>query len=216
MLTNLFEDVGRNPISVGTVTVDTTANNGAGNVTLTNTSEVNATLVLRLCPYPQADTNCFNITSFTTDAHGSANMNFTVPQKGTFAGIFDIQAPDVGEFAATGTGSSGDSFHSALLPAATVTGGIQQTTGHAPGIGKVTVKGTTAHITLTGTTPNHVFNTAVCSVFLVTPCAQLANITTDAQGNVSADVGTVQAAGWSTFRVSDADGVEFVSAFRVQ
>jgi hypothetical protein len=78
------------------------------------------------------------------------------------------------------------------------------------------VSATTAHITLTGTLPNHTFNTAVCSLFLQTPCAALANITTDAQGNASANVGTVQPAGWSVFRVSDANGVQFVTAFRVQ
>jgi hypothetical protein len=44
----------------------------------------------------------------------------------------------------------------------------------------------------------------------------LADVTTDAQGNVSMDIGSVQPAGWSVFRVSDSNGVEFVSAFRVQ
>jgi len=44
----------------------------------------------------------------------------------------------------------------------------------------------------------------------------LGNITTDAKGNASADVGTIQPAGWSIFRVSDASGVQFVTAFRVQ
>jgi hypothetical protein len=73
-----------------------------------------------------------------------------------------------------------------------------------------------AHITLTGALPNHTFSTAVCSLFLQTPCAALANITTDAQGNASADVGAIQPAGWSVFRVSDASGVQFVTAFRVQ
>jgi hypothetical protein len=56
----------------------------------------------------------------------------------------------------------------------------------------------------------------VCSLFLQTACATLANITTDAQGNASANVGTVQPAGWSVFRVSDSAGVQFVTAFRVQ
>jgi hypothetical protein len=91
----------------------------------------------------------------------------------------------------TATASSGISFKSALLPAATVTGGINQTTGNSPGIGSAVMNGTTAHITLTSAFPYHTFNTAVCSLFLRTACATLANITTDAQGNASANVGTV-------------------------
>jgi hypothetical protein len=35
-------------------------------------------------------------------------------------------------------------------------------------------------------------------------------------GNASVDVGTVQADGFSVFRLSDVAGVEFVSGFRVQ
>jgi hypothetical protein len=115
----------------------------------------------------------------------------------------------------TATGSSGTNFRSALLPAATITGGINQTTGSAPGGGSVVVTGTTAHLTLSGTTPNHTFGTAVCNSFPA-PCDALASVTTDAQGNASADVGSVQPAGWSIFRVSDSAGAEFVSGFRVQ
>lgn len=143
-------------------------------------------------------------------------MNFTFPQKGSYSGIFQVLQINDAQFLTTATDSTGISFQSALLPAGTVTGGIQQTTGNAPGIGAAVMNGATAHITLSGTTPNHTFSTAVCSLVLSTPCANLANITTDAQGNASTDVGTVQAAGWSDFRVSDADGVEFVTAFRVQ
>jgi hypothetical protein len=117
---------------------------------------------------------------------------------------------------ATSIAATGISFKSALLPAATVTGGINQATGSSPGIGSAFVSGTTAHIALTGAFPNHTFNTAVCSVFLQTPCATLSNITTNAQGNANADVGTVQPAGWSVFRVSDSSGVQFVTAFQVQ
>jgi len=56
----------------------------------------------------------------------------------------------------------------------------------------------------------------VCSLFPQTPCNMLANITTDAHGNASADVGTVTPRGGSIFRVSDANGVQFVTAFRVE
>jgi hypothetical protein len=215
-LTTMFLEAGRNPSPLGPLTFDTTANNGSGNLQLTSAGFNNTTLILQFCPYPQGFNGCFNVASITTDATGNANMNFTFPQKGTYSGTFQLNQTNTAQFASTATGSTGTTFRSALLPAATVTGGIQQTTGNAPGSGTAVMSGTTAHITLAGTTPNHTFNTAVCSLVLATQCAALANLTTDAQGKASADVGTVQAAGWSVFRVSDSDGVEFVTAFRVQ
>jgi hypothetical protein len=215
-LTTMFREAGRNPDPVGTVTLDLASTNGAGNIQLTNIGENNTTQILQFCPYPEGFSNCINVTQLTTDAGGNANVNFTFPQKGTFSGGFQLVELNGAQFGATATGSSGVSFKSALLPAATVTGGIQQTSGNPPGIGNVVVSGTTAHIVLTGTMPNHTFSTAVCSLTLQTPCAPLADITTNAQGNASADVGTVQPAGWSIFRLSDAVGVEFVTAFRVQ
>lgn len=173
-------------------------------------------MFLQFCPYPQAFTGCSTVTSFTSDATGAANFGFIFPFKGAFSGVFQINDSSANQVATTATASSGANFKSALLPAATVTGGIQQTTGNSTGIGTVVVNGTTAHITLAGALPSHTFSTAVCSEFLQTPCAALANITTDAHGNASANVGTVQPAGWSVFRVSDASGVQFVTAFRVQ
>jgi hypothetical protein len=203
------------PPPVGTITLDTTANNGAGNSQL-NSLPPSSTLFLQFCPYPQAFTGCSTVISFTSDATGAANFGFVFPFKGTFSGVFQIDDSSGNQVAATATDSTGVNFKSALLPAATVTGGIQQTTGNSPGSGTAVVTGTMAHIRLAGALPNHTFSTAVCSVFLQTPCAALANITTDAQGNASADVGAVQPAGWSVFRVSDTNGVQFVTAFRVQ
>ncbi len=210
-----FFTVGRNPAPEGTITLDSTANNGAGSMQAVASSS-NSSFIVQFCPYPQGFSNCMNVTSVASDAHSAVNANFTFPAKGTFSGAFQMVDANGTQSEATGTGSTGVSFKSALLPAATVTGGINQTTGNSPGLGSAAVTGTTAHITLTGAFPSHTFNTAACSLFLQTPCATLANITTDAQGNASADVGTVQAAGWSTFRVSDASGVQFVTAFRVQ
>ncbi|HLK54112.1 MAG TPA: hypothetical protein VKU42_11695, partial [Candidatus Angelobacter sp.] len=96
---------------------------------------------------------------------------------------------------------------------------IQQTTGNAPGSGNIVMNGPDATITLTGTTPNHTFTTAVCSLFPTgpapAPCIALANVTTDAQGNATADVGPVQRDLFSIFQVSDSAGVEFITAFRI-
>ena len=212
-LATLFFFVGRNTAPQGTITLDTTANNGAGNLQGFMES-VNSHFTLQFCPYPQNSSNCTNITTFSSDASGFANVNFTFPMKGTFSGAFLIMDLGGNQAEGAGTGTSGTSFRSALLPAATITGGIGQTTGNSPGSGAASMNGTTAHITLSGAFPNHTFNTALCNLSNV--CTALANITTDAQGNASADVGTVQATGWSVFRISDANGVQFVTAFRVQ
>ncbi len=213
-LAQVFVSAGKVPMSQGQVTIDTTANNGAGNLQLTNVG-ANLSLVLQFCPYPFGYTNCITITPLTTDANGDANVNFTFPQKGTFSGVFQLVL-NGGQFAATGTGSSGMNFQSALLLAGTVTGGINQTTGNAPGSGNVVVNGTTAHLTLSATLPNHMFNTAVCPEYQQTPCQNLANVTTDSNGNAGQDIGSITPAGWSVFRVSDSNGVQFVSAFQVE
>jgi hypothetical protein len=217
-LATVFVNAGMFQLESGQVTVDNTANNGAGNLQLTNVgSAVSSSLVLQFCVPPSPAfgfAGCFDVTSFTTDAKGNASVSFSFPRKGTFTGIFQLLS-NGGEIAVTATGTTGTNFRSALLPAASITGGIGQTTGAATGSGSVVVTGTTAHMTLSSTTPNHAFDTAVC-VALSGPCTGLATVTTDAQGNASADIGSVQPGGWSLFSVSDSAGVEFVSAFRVQ
>ncbi|HKR93818.1 MAG TPA: hypothetical protein VJW55_00555 [Candidatus Angelobacter sp.] len=215
LATWFFISPGKNaPPPAGTITLDTTTNNGAGSSQLQGL-DANSTLFLQFCPYPQGFGGCSTVTSFTANSSGAANFGFIFPFKGTFSGSFEITGADGTPTAVTATSSTGINFKSALLPAATVTGGIQQTTGNSPGIGTAAVTGTTAHLTLTGAFPNHTFNTAVCSLF-PGPCAALATITTDAHGNASADVGTIPPAASSIFSVSDASGVQFITAFRVQ
>jgi hypothetical protein len=209
--------VGRNPGPVGTITVDTAANNGAGSTQVNGLpGGGNSNFILQFCPYPQNFSNCANVTAFTTNSSNTANLNFTFPMKGTFSGAFQIV--DTTGFAdqVSGTGTTGINFKSALLPAATITGGINQTTGNSPGFGSVIVTNSTAHIMLAGALPNHTFNTAMCFVSTQSPCMTLGNVTTNSQGNASADVGAVPLAGGTIFRVSDANGVQFVTAFRVQ
>jgi hypothetical protein len=222
-LATVFLQQGRIPSTIGTITLDTVANLGAAHVQFTGIGATNTTLILQFCPYPQANPallSCSNILSLTTDASGNAAAGFTFPGRGTFSGQFQIVQTNGAQLAVTGTDTVGGSFHSALLPAGTITAGIQQTTGNAPGSGTIVMNGPDATIALSGTTPNHTFATAVCSLFPTgpapAPCIALANVTTDAQGNASVDVGPVQRDLFSIFRVSDSDGVEFVTAFRVQ
>lgn len=216
-LATIYDTVSRTPAAVGQITLDTEANNGVGHLQVASAGVgSNQGMVLRFCPYPKAATGCFNVVSFTSDATGSASVNFTFPQKGTFAGLFIVVLNSGDQIMAGSTGSTGTNFRSALLPAGTVTGGIDQATGNAPGSGSVVVNNTTAHIVLGATTANHTFSAAVCGIFPQNACTTLTNVTTDAQGNANMDVGTVPPDQASTFRLSDSAGVEFVSAFRVQ
>lgn len=216
-LASWLNNIGRSPGPLGAITVDATANNGAGSTQVNGLpGGGNSNFVLQFCPYPQNFSNCVNLMAFATNSTNTANLNFTFPMKGTFSGAFLIM--DTTGFAdqVSGTGTAGVNFKSALLPAATITGGINQTTGNSPGFGSVVVTNSTAHIMLTGALPNHTFNTAMCDVGTQVQCTTLANVTTNAQGNASADVGSVPLAGGPIFRVSDASGVQFVTAFRVQ
>jgi hypothetical protein len=155
-----------------------------------------------------------NITSFTTDANGNANVNFTFPQKGTFAGLFQtVVNGDVMLFTSSGS-TSALNFRAAMLPAATVSGGVGQGAGSAPGSGVLTVTGTTPHLTLNGTLPSHAFQVSACGP--AGNCRNLGSVTTDAQGTASADVGMLQTFDVVTFEASDSSGVEFISAFRAQ
>jgi hypothetical protein len=206
--------VSRSPTVVGQTTVDASANNGAGVWPSVGTSN-GVTMVLKFCPYnSQSVNNCLNVATYTS---GGGNVNFTFPAKGAFAGSFiaflDGDNTDPQVYTASGA-SSGLNFESAMLPAGTITGGIGQATGNAPGSGVLTATSTTAHLALTGTLPNHAFQVSVCA--LNASCRFLSNITTDTQGSASADVGTLRNQDDDIFLVGDSSGVEFISAFRVQ
>ena len=208
--------IGKNPTDHGPITIDTMANNGAGNLQLTGVGFTN--VELQFCP-KGVNADCMNVTQFSSDASGNANVNFTFPQKGTFAGVWQIVNSGCSsgcQDAASTIGDSGVGFRSAMLPAGSISGGIGQSTGSAPGSGTMVVTNATAHLTLSGTTPNHAFHVALCGDPQGLGCAALSDVTTDSGGNASADVGSVQTFGSSVFIVSDSAGAEFISAFRVQ
>jgi hypothetical protein len=209
--------IGKNPTNHGQVTIDTTANNGAGSVQLSNVGFTN--VQLQFCP-KGVNSACTNVGApFSTDASNNANVNFTFPEKGTFSGVWQIVSSGCTngcQQAASTIGDSGVGFMSAELPAGSISGGIGQATGNAPGSGKITVTNSVAHLTLSGTTANHTFHVSLCGDPQGVGCAALSDVTTDSNGNASADIGTVQAFGSSVFEVTDSAGVEFISAFRVQ
>lgn len=209
--------VSRTPVGVGQVTVDSTANNGAGIWPSAGTGS-GVTMLLEFCPYGQSGKNCLKVATYTAGGVGAPPVNFTFPSKGTFAGEFiayangDLTDPEV---YTTSGASSALNFRSAMLPAGSITGGIGQATGSASGSGVLTATGTIAHLVLTGTLPNHGFQVSVCWLDSA-HCRAMSNISTDSQGNANADVGTLQNQDNDMFLVSDSSGVQFISAFRAQ
>jgi len=219
---NLQPIVGRINLPNGQVTLDTIANDGAGKLIvpqlLTNPQEG---LVFQFCSFPTNLnlTGCMNIVSFTQTGNP---VNFDFPQKGTFTGLFQV-VDNSGNQLETSlvqgpSATPGVPYRSALLPAGSLTVPLGQTTGNSPGSGSMSVVGSTAHVILQGTAPNHTFSLAICNSV---PCTAVPNssFTTDVQGSISVDIALTQANGFISafsFAVMDSDGAEFVSAFRVQ
>jgi hypothetical protein len=213
---NMQQVAGRLNLPNGQITLDTVTNNGAGKLIVPNQS---GTLVLQFCSFPSnLDlTGCLNIASFAQTSN-PVNLDFVFPQKGTFAGWFQVLDNSGGQLYVSliqgPIADPGVPYRSTLLPAASLTVPLGQTTGSASGGGSMSVIGLTAHIILKGATPNHTFSLAICNRV---PCTAVANssFTSDAQGNASADVALTQTDGM-IFVVMDSDGAEFVTAFRVQ
>jgi hypothetical protein len=201
----------------GEITLDTVANNGAGNVLTPIGAGLNTTAFLQFCSFFIDDSSgCINVASFIPSATG-INMDFVFPQHGTFTGFFQL-ADANGQFAVSllqgPANAPGVPYRSALLPAGSLTVPLVQITGSASGGGSITLVGLTAHIMLKGTTPNHTFSFAFCDNVQCTVVAN-SSFTTDAQGDASADV-VLSQLGEPLFAVIDSDGVEFVNAFRVE
>lgn len=208
---------GRINLPSGQITLDTVTNNGAGKLIIVNQSS--ETMVLQFCSFPNnLDlTGCLSIASFAQTSN-PVNLDFVFPQKGTFAGWFQVLDNSGAQLQVSliqgPIADPGVPYQSALLPAGSLTVPLGQATGSVLGGGSMSIVGLTAHIILKDTTPNHTFSLAICGSV---PCTAVANssFTTDSQGNVSADVALTQIDGM-IFAVMDSDSAEFVSAFRVQ
>jgi hypothetical protein len=203
--------IGKTVASVGQVMVDTAADNGSGNIRL-NGAGLTATETLQFCPAGGSFNNCFGIATTA----GTGVTNFQFPNKGAFAGVFAVL--DMGQQVAVGGfgNIAGVNFQSALLQAASITGGIGQAAGNAPlTSGSAVATGPALHLILNGTTPSHSFTVLSCGVFGGSSCTGVGTVTTDASGNLSADVPGASAAVGAVFVLSDSAGAEFITGFRV-
>jgi hypothetical protein len=221
----LLSSVGRNNfiLNAGTVKVDTAANNGAGVLQLQPNSgapTAAAPFTLLFCPYPTTYQNipfnyqnCITVATFTWDGQNSDSVNFTMP-KGTWSGAFELIENGV-QFVAGGmsTSSPGVGFHSALLPASSVAGGIGTATGPDTGSGSMSTNGTTLNVQIAGAMPDDTYNVQLCT--LDGSCKGVGTLASDGSGNIS---GSLATGDWSIFigeiALSDNAGVEFISAFR--
>jgi len=213
-MATLTAPVGRNsfPGIFGNVSVDTSANDGRGNVEISpgNGVALNGpvSVTLRFCPEGGI---CFAVTTFSVGADGKGSGNFTFPQKGTFSGSFDVQTNGA-TFAQGGINNtlSGTSFNSALLPV----------NASASGSGRITVMGQTAHVSVAGGPVSRTFEVAVCNSTQSTgACTPLGNVTADAQGNGSGDLQVVNPIMYGVVVLRDSGGLgmrQYQSAFRVQ
>ena len=214
-----------NASAYGTIAVDTNANDGRGTLQITGgaaTSNYELRFCFRGASSPTA--NCFTVVTFTTDASGSANVNFQIAagasQNGQFTGAFYIFKDNIATFAGgVDTLASGESFRAVLLPSPP---------SSFTGSGTVSVSGTTAHITITGGPANQNFQAIACG--LSAGCAHDVFFQTDAQGNGAADMqfqsgavgGALNATFIGDFIVEENNsgvvyaGGAYDSAFRVQ
>jgi hypothetical protein len=206
-MATMFPAIGSLPPR-GQITVDTTANTGAGRIEIDG-KPLSSTGTLQFCPYAQPS-GCFAVPVTA----GTGVSNFQFPKLGTFAGVF--HAFDQGQEFTSGFGEpAGVNFHAAWLPAASITGGVGETPGHAPlSSGSVSVTGSIIHMVLNGTTPNDTFLISFCSAFGPSGCTVIGQFTSGANGSATADVsqGSPVAAGLLMLR--DSAGAEFISAFR--
>lgn len=201
------------PPALGAVVVDATANDGKGTLQIGG-GVANSSYALYFCGAgaPSATGDCFQITSYATDASGSANLSFQIPASaagtlgssgGRFSGAFFVFKDGVPQFGGgENTSVSGASFRASMLPVADTNGS-----------GTVLVTGQTAHFTVTGAKPNASFQTIECAVG--GGCDAITLLTTDDKGNGTVDLTLPVHAVVSYFRLQGA-GTGYQSAFRVQ
>ena len=213
--------VGRTNGVAGTVGVNAASN--SGNIKLQLIGDCggpNANLILDFWPFGGTSAQLVQIGTFTANSDETANATFQFPQKGNFAGFFQVylQTPS-GPSLCLGSGpnpsDSGQSYSTPLLPASSISGGIGAATGTAAGSGKVAVTGNTASVSLSNATAGQNFTVNNCGATMQ-HCTAVGTLTADAQGNASGAFSMNGTGDGGNFALSDSAGVEYVSGFHVQ
>lgn len=163
-----------------------------------------------------------------SDANGNVNATFTFPQKGTFAGIFNMQTGvDANGLPMNQLGSGVDNvanfvFNVPLQLAGKVAPAIpDHIIGTDPlSSGIVTAGGGHIHVELRGALPNAQYSLGACGVGDGSSCSGLSGLfSTDASGNGTLDA-AVRVTGNGDNRVIievfRGDDLEYVTGFTVQ
>lgn len=201
---------------LGTITADDSANDGRGTLKITG-GQANTSDDLRFCSQSDSQPigSCTSITTYSTDASGSANVTFQVPpgptsnsgyQVGSFY-VFNNGAPVyVGGANAQATGTS---FRAVLLP---------QLPQPPPGGGTVSVSGQTLHVALSGVPASMSYEVLLCSP---TPAGDRCNsfgtntVDADGQGNGAKDFQLPSATFIGIVLVKNHLGQDYGTGFRV-
>jgi hypothetical protein len=217
----MFYSEGHGTDPVGMLALNAAANDGSGTVHANAAGTPNSNFIIDFWPFGQSEQAMYQVGSFSTDENGNINAIFHFPGKGNFAGSFPIFIvnPD-GRSQYFGIGpnpfDSAVNYSAPLLPASSISGGVNGATGTAAGSGRVTVTGNSAVITLAGALPSHSFKVRLCGT--LTQCfPDLGTMNTDAKGNANATLnmnGTGPSGG--SFVLTDSAGAEYISGFHVQ
>jgi hypothetical protein len=214
-------EVGRTNGVAGTIGLNATSNDGSIRLQLTgDCGGPHANLVLNFWPFGGTFAQQVQLGTFTANADETTNATFQFPQKGNFAGFFEVYLqPPTGLNLCLGSGpnplSSGQSYSTPLLPASSITGGIGSPTGSASGTGRVTVTGNTANVSLSNASAAQNFTVNNCGATMQL-CTAIGTLTTDAQGNASGAFSMNGTGDGGNFVLSDSAGAEYLSGFHVQ
>jgi hypothetical protein len=204
----------------GTVTLNSSSNNGSGTLTLVSalTGTTNGTSALKFCPLNNSA--CTSLTTITSSYVSNTPQAFQFPSKGVFAGNFWLQTDQniVILYAGVSQGT-GNVLDQPLYPASMITGGVGPTAGTSTGSGRVVGTEQNVTLTLTGAAANHSYNVVSCHVDLLNPpgCDPMNQILmTDASGNGSVVINNTNLPAPPIYGLSDASGIEFITGFQVQ
>jgi len=213
--------VGRTNGVAGTIGLNASSNSGSVKLNLIgDCGGANANLILDFWPFGGTSAQQIQVGTFTANSDDTANATFQFPQKGNFAGLFEVYVQSAtGPVFCLASGpnpsDSGQSYSAPLLPASSISGGISAATGTASGSGKVTVAGNSSTVSLSNASASQNFTVSNCGTTMQ-HCTAMGTLTTDAQGNASATFSMNGTGDGGNFVLSDSAGAEYVAGFHVQ
>jgi hypothetical protein len=215
--------VGRSVSIAGMLGMNATSNNGNITVQLNgDCGGANAHLILDFWPFgTPSSAQPIQVGTFTANADDTANASFQFPQKGNFAGWFQVyvQPPSGGPGPCLTSGpnsnGAGVTYSAPLLIASSVSGGIAAPTGNASGSGAVNVTGNAASVALANAGAAQSFTVNICGPTMKA-CSAIGTLTTDAQGSASGQFSMNGVGLGGSVVLSDSAGAEYISGFHVQ